>query len=153
MQLVPRKLSDAEKDTAKAIGRRIREAYTRAGMTRAVFAERLGAYYHDVDRLEKGQQPSPERLTRIAELCGVTERWLVRGTMYAETFHQWLEHDAPDDLHDIERELLGAINFPAELHPGRGWYTSALAAWRLGTRNAVLDQTHVRRMLTPVPRS
>lgn len=128
-----------------ARGKRVREAYLRAGFTRASFANALGTMYPDVDRLERGQRPEPEKLTRIAELCGVTERWLVRGPEYSQEFRQWLETQAPHDLHEIERELLAAIYFPRELHPGAEWYTAALSAWRIGTRGALRERSRVQR--------
>lgn len=131
-------------DTAR--GKRIREAYTRAGYSRQEVANALGTYYADVDRIEKGQRIEPERLTRIAELCGVTERWLVRGPVYSEEFSAWLTTQAPADLHELERELLGAINFPPDVHPGPDWYGAALHAWRAATRGALRDSaTHIRR--------
>lgn len=133
----------SEADLAR--GRRIREAYQRVGMKRQDFATALGTHYPNVDRLEKGQRPEPETLTRIAEICGTTERWLVRGPEYSQEFLQWLDRSAPGDLHEIERELLAAINFPRELHPGPEWYTSALAAWRLGTKGALTERSQVRR--------
>lgn len=135
----------APEDLAR--GKRVREAYKAAGFTRKEFAEELDRYYHDVERLEKGQKPDLDTLTRIAELCGVTERWLVRGPVYTPEFSAWLEQEAPPNLLDVERELLASINFP-EPHPGAGWYANALSAWRLGTKGALLEHTHVRRKAT-----
>ena len=128
-------------------GGRIKVAYKAAGYTRKEFAEQLDRYYHDVERIEKGQKPDPETLTRIAELCGVTERWLVRGPSYTPEFRAWLDHEAPPNLLDVERELLASINFP-DPHPGAGWYANALSAWRLGTKGALLEHTHVRRKVS-----
>lgn len=125
-------------------GERIARAYKAAGFTRKEFAVALDRYYHDVGRLEKGQKPDPETLTRIAELCGVTERWLVRGPSYSAEFRAWLDSEAPTNLLDVERELLASINFP-DPHPGAGWYANALSAWRLGTKGALLEHTHIRR--------
>lgn len=116
----------------------------RAGMKRGDFAEALGTLYPNVDRLEKGQRPEPETLVRIAEICGVTERWLVRGPSYSPEFQAWLDTQAPLDLHEIERELLAAISFPRDLHPGSDWYTAALGAWRTGTRGALRDSSRVQ---------
>lgn len=114
-------------------------------MKRGDFATALGTLYPNVDRLEKGQRPEPETLTRIAEICGVTERWLVRGPIYSAEFQQWLDTQAPPDLHEIERELLAAIYFPSELHPGPDWFTAALGAWRTGTRGALRERSRVQR--------
>ena len=135
-----RKVGDADVER----GRRIRVAYEAIGYTRKRFAEALGRYYHDVGRLEAGQKPDPETLCRIAELCGVTERWLVRGPNYADGFKAWLANGAPDDLRDAERELLASINFPEGHHPGSDWYSIALTSWRSATRRSLLEQTQVR---------
>jgi transcriptional regulator with XRE-family HTH domain len=125
-------------------GKRIREAYEAIGLSRKDFAAKIDRYYHDVMRLEGGQKPDPETLTLIAEICGVTERWLVRGPSYSAEFQTWLDHEKPPDLLDVELELLASINFP-EPHPGAGWYSNALSAWRLGTKRALHERTQVRR--------
>ncbi len=138
-----RRVTDADRDR----GKRIRQAYIQAGFRRKEFAELLDRYYHDVTRLEQGQKPEPETLTRIAEICSVTERWLVRGPIYSPEFQAWLQSSKPDDLHDVERELLAAINFPAGHHPGKQWYSLALEAWRMGTRSSLLEKTHVRKLV------
>ncbi len=132
-------------DDDVARGRRFRDAYQRIGLSRQEVAEKLGLIYHHVTRIEKGQRVGPDLLTRMAELCSVTERWLVRGPSYSPQFEQWLATQAPADLHDAERELLACVYFPPEHHPGPRWYSTALEAWRLGTGDSLLQQTHVRR--------
>lgn len=66
-------------DAAKAFGERLREAYENAGFNRNAFSRQIGAYYHQVLRWEDGQIPKPETLAKIAEVCGVTVDWLLRG--------------------------------------------------------------------------
>lgn len=130
-------------------GARIREAYESAGYSRKQLAEAIGRYYHDLMRIEAGQKPDPETLTSIAELCGVTERFLVRGPHYSPEFKLWLSTSAPPDLHFTERELLGAITFPPTHHPGPDWYGVALSAWRSGTKRSLLEDTQVRPRAVP----
>jgi len=119
-------------------GQRIKAAYEAAGFSRKQIAEAIGRYYHDVMRIEDGQKPDPETLCQIAELCGVTERFLVRGENYADEFTAWLASSAQSGLHPIERELLGSISFPSGCHPGPDWYGVALSAWRAGEQGGAL---------------
>ena len=132
-----RTTTDADRDR----GQRIKAAYEAAGFSRKQIAEAIGRYYHDVMRIEDGQKPDPETLCQIAELCGVTERFLVRGSQYSPLFTLWVTKAAPPDLHFIERELLGSISFPAGHHPGPDWYGVALSAWRSGTKRSLLEKT------------
>lgn len=125
-------------------GKRIEAAYRRSGMTRTGFAEAIGINYNHVPRLFDGERVSPQRLTRIAEVLGVTERWLVRGNVYGDEFRDWLETLAPANLRDTERELLACINFPPGHHPGARWYSIAIEAWRAGTGGSLVDQSQVR---------
>jgi transcriptional regulator with XRE-family HTH domain len=126
-------------------GQRVRKAYLLAGLNRAEFSRRLGRLYHDVTRIEEGQWVSAETLALMADITGVTERWIVRGPDYHAEFHDWLSNGAPPDLHDLEREVLGAIVFPRETHPGAQWYSVALGSWRMGSGGALQVRTHVRK--------
>lgn len=126
-------------------GERMEAAWRRSGMSRTDFAEAVGINYNHVPRLFDGERVSPQRLTRIAEVLGVTERFLTRGAVYSTEFTEWLRDHAPPNLHEVERELLACIYFPSSHHPGPRWYSAALEAWRLGTRDSLLQQTHVRR--------
>lgn len=140
-------------DDDRARGARIRQAWKGAGLTRKQLAETIGRYYHDVLRLEGGQNPDPETIVKIADATGVPDRWLLRGPVYDPHFVEWLQTEAPADLHDLEREVLGAIQFPAEHHPGKSWYMAALGTWRAGTHNSLTSGTHVRKQLTAVGQS
>lgn len=125
-------------------GARMEAAFRRSGMTRTGFAEAIGINYNHVPRLFDGERVSPQRLTRIAEVLGVSERYLTRGGVYGMEFTEWLERHAPSNLRDAERELLACIYFPPGHHPGARWYSIALEAWRHGTGDSLVDQSQVR---------
>jgi transcriptional regulator with XRE-family HTH domain len=125
-------------------GERIEDAFRRSGMTRTGFSEALGINYNHVPRLFNGERVSPQRLTRIAEVLAVSERWLTRGAVYGDEFREWLDSLAPSNLRDVERELLACINFPPGHHPGARWYSIAIEAWRHGTGGSMVDQSQVR---------
>lgn len=140
--IMPRDEKDPE-DIAR--GERMRQAWERSGMSRQDFADAVGIHYNHVPRLWAGIKLSPTRLSRVAEVLGVTERHLIRGNVYTQEFNDWLKLHAPSNLLDVERELLAGINFPLGHHPGVRWYSTALESWRMGTQDSLLGATHVRR--------
>jgi transcriptional regulator with XRE-family HTH domain len=64
----------------KAVGRRIVEAYTAAGMNRHQFMKALGTTYSNVMRWEEGETtPKGGYLQQIAVLCKVDVEWILEG--------------------------------------------------------------------------
>ena len=68
---------DAEK---KAIGKRIRDARKRAGLSQSELATAIGVQSQSVYRYEAGRlRPSAASAVGLAQALGVTERWLMQG--------------------------------------------------------------------------
>lgn len=118
---VPSPPVDEEFDTA-TVGGRIRFAYRNrpaGALSRNEFAARLGAHYPHVMRWEAGTQvPGGRYLGKIAELCGTTVDWLMRGG--PEPFA------APSQTDPAPRTLYPAAfaafeRTAADLCAARGW--------------------------------
>ena len=62
------------------LGERVRQARERAGYTQTALARRVGTGQTSIANLEGGRnQRSSRYLFRIAEVCGVSPRWLAEG--------------------------------------------------------------------------
>ena len=71
----------------KVIGRNIRQARTKAGLTQEQTAERLKISQLHFGRLERGERPaSLEQLARIAQVLGVPTASLLTGCTLEEVF-------------------------------------------------------------------
>ena len=71
----------------KVIGRNIRQARTKAGLTQEQTAERLKISQLHFGRLERGERPaSLEQLARIAQVLGVTTPSLLAGCTVEKVF-------------------------------------------------------------------
>ena len=71
----------------KVIGRNIRQARAKAGLTQEQTAERLKISQLHFGRLERGERPaSLEQLARIAQVLGVTTPSLLAGCTVEEVF-------------------------------------------------------------------
>lgn len=68
-------------DTSAQVGARVLQAREAGGFTVAArFAEKIGVRPHTLWRYEVGHiMPGPEKLLKIAALCGVSIEWLLTG--------------------------------------------------------------------------
>lgn len=62
-----------------AVGARVREARSNAGLSQADLGALLGTTQSDVSQLEGGRQVSEAKLARVAEALGASVRWLRYG--------------------------------------------------------------------------
>lgn len=76
------------------LGRRIVTARTRAGLTQAALASSCAVAISTLWRWEKGSMaPGAEHVVRIANACGVTTDWLLRGDEHPTTIAPALTPD------------------------------------------------------------
>lgn len=70
----------------EGFGARARAARERKGLTQEVAAEQLQMHMQTLSKIERGRQKSvrADLLSRMADLYGVTERWLVTGVSEEE---------------------------------------------------------------------
>ena len=79
----------------KTVGRNIRAARTRAGLTQEQTAERLKISQLHFGRLERGERPaSLEQLAQIAQVLGVSYIDLLNGSVDGESFRLCVASDA-----------------------------------------------------------
>lgn len=106
----------------ETIGGRIKRLRGRLDLSQADLADCLGIRQQSVYRFESGRmKPSAETSIDLADVLGVSVRYLVRGeaeeptqvrarTNYP-TFAQWLDEMAPKDITDEEKDTLSRIPF------------------------------------------
>lgn len=119
----------------ETIGGRIKRLRSRLGLSQADLADRLGIRHQSVYRFESGRmKPSAETGIDLADIFGVSVRYLVRGEpggstealarMDYPTFAQWLDEMAPRDITDEEKDILARIPFTNG--PPAPWRYSAI---------------------------
>ena len=77
-----RRMSDEDRARAKAhrkaVGRRIKEAREKRGLSQSQLAARVGVEAQTISKQERGVfSPAADTLLKIADVCGVDPRWLV----------------------------------------------------------------------------
>jgi transcriptional regulator with XRE-family HTH domain len=66
-------------DPHSQIGQRIREARNRAKLTQRQLAAKIGVRYQQIQRYERGEKLSVDRLLVIAEILDAKLDWLTTG--------------------------------------------------------------------------
>lgn len=95
---------------AQAIGCRLVEARETRNLKQKVAAARLGMTYVTLSNYERGTRPpSLRHLTKLAELYGVDERWLLRGEDVLPEQDDRIDPVVLSILRDMAPELQGAL--------------------------------------------
>lgn len=92
------------------IGKRLREARLKKGITQAEVAKRLGVTRSVIARYEKEiNDPPSENISRLAEILGVSADWLLGRTDDPSPPVAWMGREDNDPLKDLPEEARRSV--------------------------------------------
>lgn len=128
-------MSDTRDPVAVELGRRIEEAWYRAGYAsrKAMFRRADLGDYNQLSRWCRGERmPTIVSLAKIAVACEVSLDWLVFGSEHEpDVFLAWLESPSGADATPEARRFLRSMPLHG-YRPSTHFYDLALMAWKVG---------------------
>ena len=113
------------------LGRRVKEARLRAGLTQSALARQAGVQTQAISNIEiRGSDARGSTVLGIAAACGVTAQWLLTGDVSGTAplaFYEFLEcSPLARSATPRERNTLESIRFEDPDEPGPGFYERLL---------------------------
>lgn len=130
-------------EVREAIGARIMEARTAAGMTRPELANRAGVSRQTVFRWEQGTTtPTTVAMEQVARVCGVSMRWLTTGKVDTDrqsseatsVLRAWLETPRGKTASPSAIAFMEQVTIPDGVTVDPIFYDLLLSAYEAGIR-------------------